>query len=87
MTSGARRSVLHARVLVETTGTNETEHENTVRWAADRIRSSTSRIRNGYVATQVTTREGVNLGMSAYGPQPSAETKDIENDLFDMPAA
>lgn len=85
METGARRSVLTAQVLVETTHSTEEEHDRAVVWTAERIKSAPARIRGGYVATQVRTSEGKSLGMAAYGQNPSEDTLEIVNDLFDVP--
>ena len=86
MDVGTRRSVLQVQVLIETTDSTQEEHDRTVEWAANRLKLAPSRIRNGFVATKVGLRDGQHMGMSTYGQKPSDETREIENDFFDVSA-
>lgn len=84
MDIGTRRSILHAKVLVETTNATEHEHERTVAWAANRLRGAHSQIKTGYVAVQVNADDGTRLGFSDHGQEMSAETRELLNDFFEV---
>ena len=78
-----RRSVLNVQVVIETAG-SEAEHERTLVWAAQRIKSAHMNTRAGSsVAVRVTTHDGRDLGFAGHGDRMSQVSRDIIDDFFD----
>jgi len=78
-----RRSVLNVRVVVETRG-SEREHERSVQWAAQRIKSAHYEARfKSSVAVRVTGPNGRDMGFAGHGEELSRMSRDIIDDFFD----
>jgi hypothetical protein len=83
MDTGTRRSILTARILVETTNASQSEHDRTVAWAASRIKTAHQMIKLGYIAVDVRAEDGTRLGFADHGQEMSVETKEILEDFFE----
>ena len=84
MAQAVKRTVLIAKVVVETNGGYE-EHRNSVAWVANQLKESTRFMRNGFVAVQVSnSATGERLGFSGNGTSPSDESKEIIDEFFDV---
>jgi hypothetical protein len=77
-----RRSVLNVSVVIETTG-SEAEHERTLIWATQRIKSAHMYAREASVAVRVTGPHGRDLGFAGHGDKLSQVSRDIIDDFFD----
>ena len=77
-----RRSVLSVQVVIETQGT-EADHERTLIWASQRIKSAHMHAREASVAVRVTGPHGRDLGFAGHGDKLSQVSRDIIDDFFD----
>lgn len=80
-----RRTVLHAVVVVESSG-SPAEHNNTVTWAANQLKEAHRFARHGSVAIRVTDESNNIMGFAGHGA-PSEESREILDDFFDDSAA
>lgn len=79
------RSVLVTTTLIESAGPPEM-HARTVQWTANQIKNSTQYVKGDVFITShpYDKDTGVSYGFSGSGKEPSAETQEIINDLFDV---
>jgi hypothetical protein len=77
-----RRSVLNVQVVIETNG-SEKDHERTLLWATQRIKSAHLYAREASVAVRVTGPHDRDLGFAGHGDRLSRASRDIIDDFFD----
>ena len=79
-----KRTLITAKVLIESDNLTQAEHDRTVLWVAHQVKDSARFSQKAFVAIGVYDESGNSLGFAGHGTQASTETKEIVSDIFDV---